>query len=394
MQLYFDYSATTPCRSEAIAAMEKVLRQHWGNPSSLHEWGQRSATALEQARMQVASLLHSSAESIIFTSGGTEANNLALWGVAQQYRQPQHMITSQVEHSAISKPMAALENQGWQITRLAVDRWGQVNSADLEAALQPNTALVSIIYGQSEVGTLQAIAELGAITRQRGILFHTDGVQVAGRLPLDMQTLPVDLLSLSSHKLYGPQGAGALYVRPGVNLEPLHRGGGQEMGLRSGTQALPAIVGFGVAAELAASELATEALRLQRLRDRLYHQLNALPGLHLTGHPWKRLPHHLSFTVTLKDGTPLSGKSLVRQLNLAGIGMSSGSACQSGQSIPSPVLVAMGYDEAMAKSSIRITLGRDTCEADIDWLAMVLKQQLAWAENPMAIAPPVVSLLA
>ncbi|MDG2990678.1 cysteine desulfurase [Candidatus Synechococcus calcipolaris G9] len=393
MQLYFDYSATTPCRSEAIAAMEEVLHNHWGNPSSLHEWGQRSATALEQARMQVASLLHGSGESIVFTSGGTEANNLALWGVAQQYAQPQHMITSQVEHSAISKPMAALERQGWQITRLAVDRWGQVNPVDLEGALQANTVLISIIYGQSEVGTLQAIAELGAIARQRGILFHTDGVQVAGRIPIDVQTLPVDLLSLSSHKLYGPQGAGALYIRPGVDLAAMNRGGGQEMGLRSGTQALPAIVGFGVAAELASNEVNAAGLQLQRLRDRLYHQLNALPGLHLTGHPWKRLPHHLSFTVTLADGTPLSGKSVVRQLNLAGIGISSGSACQSGQSIPSPVLMAMGYDEAMAKSSIRLTLGRDTSEADIDWLALVLKQQLEWAE-PSAIAPPTAPLFA
>ncbi|MFN4279663.1 cysteine desulfurase family protein [Thermosynechococcus sp.] len=383
MQLYFDYGATTPCRAEAVAAMVAAYGQQWGNPSSIHEWGQRSAIALEQARMQVASLIHARPEEIVFTSGGTEADNLALWGVCQRYRQPQHLIISAVEHAAVAKPAAALEAQGWQVTRLAVNHWGQVEPAQLRQALRENTVLVSIIYGQSEVGTLQPIAELAAICQEAGVLFHTDAVQVAGRLPLDVQRLGVDLLSLSSHKIYGPQGAGALYVRSGVDIEPFLRGGSQEFGRRAGTQAVPTIVGFGVAAEYAARELSTEQGRLAQLRDRLWQQLQDHPQVERTGHPWQRLPHHLSLIVRDRHGQPLNGKTLVRQLNLAGIGISAGSACQSGQTQPSPTLLAMGYDPETAKAGIRITLGRETTAADVDWLAMVLRQYLA-----EAIAPP------
>ncbi|WKT83943.1 MULTISPECIES: cysteine desulfurase family protein [unclassified Thermosynechococcus] len=383
MQLYFDYGATTPCRAEAIAAMVAAYEQQWGNPSSIHEWGQRAAIALEQARLQVAGLIHAQADEIIFTSGGTEADNLALLGICQRYRQPQHLIISAVEHSAVAQPAAALEAQGWQVTRLAVNHWGQVEPAQLRQALQPNTVLVSIIYGQSEVGTLQPIAELAAICQEAGVLFHTDAVQVAGRVPLDVQRLGVDLLSLSSHKIYGPQGAGALYVRSGVPLEPLLRGGGQELGLRAGTQAVPTLVGFGVAAEWVATELATEPMRLAQLRDRLWQQLQDHPQVERTGHPWQRLPHHLSLIVRDRHGQPLNGKTFVRQLNLAGIGISAGSACQSGQTQPSPTLLAMGYDPETAKAGIRITLGRETTAADVDWLAMVLRQYLA-----EAIAPP------
>jgi cysteine desulfurase len=376
MQVYLDYSATTPCRPEAQAAMTDLLTEQWGNPSSLHEWGQRAATVLEQSRMQVASLLHAPGDTIVFTSGGTEANNLAIFGVSHRYNQPQHMIISSVEHSAIAEPVKFLESQGWQVTRLPVDQQGRVNPLDLQAALRPQTILVSVIYGQSEVGTLQPISTLGSITQTHGALFHTDAVQVAGRLPLDLRSLPVDLLSLSSHKLYGPQGVGALYLRPGIQLAPLIFGGGQEMQLRSGTQALPAIAGFGLAAELAASELATEAQRLQGLQQRLLTQLRAIPGLNPTGDWHNRLPHHLSFTFANGVGTPISGKTIVRQMNLAGIGISAGAACASGKLTPSPVLKAMGYDDLTAQSGIRLTLGRATTLADIDWVAEVLRQVL------------------
>ncbi len=375
MQIYLDYSATTPTRPEAIATMQTVLTQQWGNPSSLHEWGQRAATVLELARIQVAGLINAPAESIIFTAGGTEADNLAIMGVARSYTTPQHIIISSVEHSAVSEPARLLELWGWQVTRLPVDTKGRVNPTDLENALQPNTVLVSIIYGQSEVGTLQPIEELGKIARSHGVLFHTDAVQVAGRLPIDVQQLPVDMLSLSSHKIYGIQGAGALYLRPGVELAPLVCGGGQESKLRSGTQAVPVIAGFGVAAELAAQELVTETPRLIRLRDRLFSHLADVPHLIPTGDRLHRLPHHVSFSV-IGESEKVTGKTLVRQMNLAGIAISAGSACHSGKLSPSPILLAMGYSDAVALGGIRFTLGRDTEEADVDWAAMVLKQVL------------------
>jgi cysteine desulfurase len=376
MQIYLDYSATTPTRPEAIALMQQALTQEWGNPSSLHHWGGQAATLLEQARMQVADLINASAEAIVFTSGGTESDNLAIMGVARQYDTPQHMIISSIEHSAIAEPARLLKRWGWQVTCLPVSTQGRIDPVDLKAALQSNTVLVSIIYGQSEVGTLQPIDILGQITRDHGALFHTDAVQVAGRLPIDVKRLPVDLLSLSSHKLYGPQGAGALYVRPGVNLVPLLGGGGQEFSLRSGTQAVPIIAGFGIAAELAAQEMAIETPRLIQLRDRLFDQLADVTALVPTGDRLHRLPHHASFYLCNADGERVSGKTLVRQMNLAGIGISAGSACSSGKLVPSPILKAMGYGDRAAKSGIRLSLGRQTTEADIDWAAMALKQIL------------------
>ncbi|MEL6814117.1 MAG: cysteine desulfurase family protein [Cyanobacteria bacterium J06598_3] len=385
MQIYLDYSATTPTRPEAIAAMNIAFEQSWGNASSLHQWGNQAAIALERARLQVASLINApTAESLVFTAGGSEANNLAVLGIAERYSRPQHLIISSVEHSAVAEPARHLRAKGWQVTQLPVNEQGAVSPAHLRNALQANTALVSIIYGQSEVGTLQPIAELVDITKAyarsgaNDILFHTDAVQVAGRLPIDVQQLTVDMLSLSSHKIYGPQGAGALYIKPDIQLGsrhplPIIRGGGQEHGLRSGTQAIPNIVGFGVAAELALDEMPAESLRLICLRDRLFAQLTDVEALAVTGDPRQRLPHHVSFC--LPEGK-LTGKALVRQMNLAGIGISAGSACHSGQLSPSPILKAMGYSDASAKSGIRLTLGKQTTEADVDWSALVLKQVL------------------
>lgn len=374
MQIYLDYSATTPTRPEVIALMQTILTSQWGNPSSLHQWGERASTVLERARIQVASLLNAVPDSIVFTSGGTESDNLAILGVARRYSTPQHLIISSVEHSAVSEPVRQLEQEGWRVTRLPVDERGRIDPLELRAALEPDTVLVSIIFGQSEVGTLQPIEALSQIVRAHGAVFHTDAVQVAGRLPIDVQQLPVDLLSVSSHKLYGPQGAGALYVRPGLELLPLLAGGGQEFNLRSGTQAVHCLAGFGLAAELAARDMATETPRLMRLRDRLFDQLSDLDTLIPTGDRWHRLPHHVSFYWRCGDGEQLSGKALVRQMNLAGIAISSGSACNSGKLIPSGVLRAMGHSDRAAKSGIRLTLGRHTTEADIDWTALVLKQ--------------------
>ncbi|MFN7255225.1 MAG: cysteine desulfurase family protein, partial [Microcystis sp.] len=374
MQIYLDYSATTPTHPQVIERVATILQHHWGNPSSLHTWGQDTATVIELAREQVAGLVNANPDQIIFTSGGTEADNLAIIGVAQQYNRPRHIIISSVEHSAIAEPCKQLEQQGWQITRLPVNRQGRVDPLDLKAAIQSDTVLISIIYGQSEVGTLQPIEELGSIARERGVLFHTDAVQVAARCDIDVRKLPVDLLSLSSHKIYGMQGSGALYVRAGVDILPLLRGGGQEKGLRSGTQTVPAIAAFGLAAELAQKDLISEKMRLMALRDRLFDLLADYPYLLPTGDRFYRLPHHVSFIVRPDDNSHITGKQLVRQLNLAGIGISSGAACHSGKLSPSPILKAMGYSDREALAGIRLTLGRDTSAADIDWTALVLKQ--------------------
>ena len=375
MQIYLDYSATTPTRSEVVNLMQTVMAQEWGNPSSLHVWGNRSATLLEQARTRVGNLIHAPAETIVFTSGGTEANNLAIFGITQQFSIPQHLIISNVEHSAISEPARYLEAHGWQVTRLPVDAWGLVSAADLVRSIQPNTVLISIIWGQSEIGTIQPIAQLAEIARSHNILFHTDAVQVAGRLPIDVGALPIDLLSLSSHKLYGPQGCGALYIRSGVTVLPILLGGGQESGERSGTQAVPTIAGFGLAAELIAAEMSVETVRLTELRDLLFEQLLGT-ALKPTGSPTDRLPHHASFCLPDADGLQQNGKTLVRQMNLAGIGISAGAACSSGKLEPSLILRAIGHDDRIAKTGIRLTFGRGTTTADVEWTAVVLRQIL------------------
>lgn len=385
MQIYLDYSATTPPHPLVLERVQQLCATAWGNPSSLHHWGNRAATLLEMARMQVAGLIGASnPDQIIFTAGGTEADNLAIFGITNQYPEPQHLIISSVEHPAIAKAAHYLVTQGWQVTSLPVDHLGRVSPTDLATAIQPNTVLISIIYGQSEVGTIQSIAELGAIAKQHQVLFHTDAVQVAGRLPLDMTTLPVDLLSLSSHKIYGLQGAGALYVREGVELAPMLYGGGQENNHRSGTQNLPGIVAFGQAAELAQTSLPTETPRLSQLRDLLFDLMADCEHLHITGDRHQRLPHHASFALC-KDSPllGLTGKTLVRQMNLAGIGISAGSACHSGTLNPSVILRAMGYSDQQALSGIRLTLGAQTQVEDIEWTAIALKQILQRHLSPL-----------
>jgi cysteine desulfurase len=371
--LYFDHSATTPPRPEVIEAMRLAMQESWGNPSSLHAWGERAAMAMERARQQVAELLNCEPETLLFTSGGTESNNLALFGVAQRYSTPQHLIISSVEHASVENAARRLQAQGWKVTRLPVNAAGQVDPQTLLRALQPTTVLVSIVHGQNEVGSLQPIAELGRLCRQAGVLFHTDAVQTVGRIPLDLAQLPVDLLSLSGHKLYGPQGVGALYVRPGVELQPLLRGGGQERRLRAGTQGIPAIVGLGVAAALAAQELQQETARLRQLQRQLAQLLASVPGLRLTGPSdlEQRLPHHLSYCTAA-----MPGNVLAREMSRQGIAISAGSACSSGQRIPSRILLAMGYSEAEALGSIRLSLGKATTQAAVEQVAQSLRALL------------------
>lgn len=377
MQIYLDHGATTPARPEVINLMADVMRSQWGNPSSLHEWGERSTMAIERSRLQVASLLNADPEGIIFTSGGTESDNMVIMGIARQYRTPQHMIISSVEHSAIRLPAQYLEQHGWEITRLPVDRQGCVNPKDLAQALRPNTVLVSIIAAQNEVGTIQPIEKLGQICRNADVLFHTDAVQAIGKMPIDVQVLPIDLLSLSAHKFYGLQGIGALYINPLTtkkrSLIPLIQGGGQERGYRSGTQAVAAIAGLGLAAELAEKELVSESARLTKLRDRLYTLLADIPDLIPTGAiASERLPHHLSFYHKHIDG-----RRLVREMNFAGLAISSGSACSSGAIEPSTILLEMGYSPTAARNSIRLTLGKSNNEADIEWTSLAMHQILS-----------------
>jgi len=377
MQIYLDHGATTPARPEVIELMTDVMRSQWGNPSSLHWWGERSTMAIERSRLQVASLISADPEGIIFTSGGTESDNMVLMGIARQYRTPQHMIISSVEHSAVRLPASYLEQYGWDITRLPVNRQGRVDPKDLARSLRPNTVLVSIITAQNEVGTIQPIEKLGQICRNADVLFHTDAVQAIGKMSIDVQALPIDLLSLSAHKFYGTQGIGALYINPVTtkmrSLIPLIQGGGQERGHRSGTQAVAAIAGLGLAAELAEQELVTESIRLTKLRDRLYDLLADIPDLIPTGAMGNdRLPHHLSFYHQYIDG-----RRLVREMNFAGIGISSGSACSSGAIEPSSILLEMGYSPTDSRNSIRLTLGKSNNDADIDWTALAMHQILS-----------------
>lgn len=371
--LYLDHSATTPPRPEVIEAMQVAMTSAWGNSSSLHQWGQRAALAMEIARQQVADLLGAEPEQILWTSGGTESNNLALLGVARQYPDPHHLIISSVEHPSVENCARQLELAGWQVTRLPVNSEGWVDPDQLKAALQPNTVLVSIVHGQNEVGVVQPIQALAQLCRDAGVLFHSDCVQTAGRLPLAVDPLAVDLLSISGHKIYGPQGIGALFVREGVRLSPLFYGGGQERQLRSGTQALPAIVGLGVAAQLAQQEMTQETQRLRSLQRYLSQALAQIPALIPVG-PRDlrlRLPHHLSYCVRDRTGT-----SLVQQLDRVGIAISAGSACSRGQLIPSRVLLAMGHTAAEALGTIRISLGKATTTAALDQIVASLQQIL------------------
>lgn len=378
MQIYLDSCATTAPRLEVVNLVTKVLKENWGNPSSVHHWGERASMILEKSRFSVASLLGAkNSDSIIFTSGGTEANNLAIFGVTSNYSTPQHIIISSVEHSAIAQPALMLERQGWQVTRLPVDKEGRINPEDLQKELRENTVLVSIIYGQSEIGTIQPIKELATITKTYSkALFHTDAVQVVGRISVNVEDLGVHLLSISAHKFYGIQGAGALYIKQGVKLYPTVGGGGQEQGLRSGTQAIPAIAGLGLAATLAEKELEGENLRLKGLRDYFIDlMLENCPQLSITGHRYFRLPHHSSFIIN-HPSPEVTGRKIVRELNLAGIAASAGSACSSGSSLPSPVLLSLGYSPQIATTGIRFSCDHTTTKEDLQWTMMVVKQIL------------------
>lgn len=364
--VYLDYNATTPAAPEVAGAVMRCLSDTFGNPSSSHELGQRAAAIVTEARGSVARLIGAQAEEVIFTGCATEANNLALLGVARASTGKRHLVISAIEHPAVMAPAQQLEREGWALTVLPVDRFGRVSAADVQAALRPDTVLVSIMHANNEVGTLQPIREIAAVTRPRGVLLHTDAAQSAGKLPLDVYALGVDLLTLAGHKFYAPKGVGALYVRRGTPIARILFGADQERGLRPGTENVPAIAGLGAATELALAHLPMAA-RLRDRRDALHQRLlAAIPDLHLNGHPYERLPNtlHVSFP-------GVSGRALLHAAR-ADVAASVGSACHSEHDAVSGVLAAMGCDAARARGAVRFSTGWPTTEKDIEWAAEAL----------------------
>lgn len=380
-RIYMDHSATTPVDPEVVKAMTESLAANYGNPSSLHDFGEQARLAILKARKQVADLIGADSSEIVFTSGGTEANNMAIIGTAQnKKKRGRHLITSAIEHHAVLNAFHYLQNQGYELTILPVNVVGQVNPDDLKQAIREDTILVSIMQANNEIGTIQAIPVLGEICRSRGIIFHTDAVQSVGRIPVDVKELNVDLLSLSGHKFYGPKGVGALYVRSGVQVDPLFHGGGQENKLRSGTENLPGIAGIGKAAELAQLNMQDRINRLQEMGQLLYSRImNEIPEAYLTGHPGARLPGHLSFVFP-----GVEGQALLTFLNTDGIAASGGAACSSNSFAVSHVLKALMIRDDAAGSSLRLSLGKDNRPEDIDYLMEVLpplieRMRLLWS---------------
>jgi cysteine desulfurase len=391
VMIYLDHSATTAVDPRVVAAMMPFWSESYGNPSSIYGLGRKAAAALEGARTRVAALLNCQPGEIVFTGGGTESDNLALRGVglAQAARGRRHIITTPIEHHAVLHTAADLaEHFDFDVTYLPVDRHGIVDPAAVEASIRADTALISVMAANNEVGTVEPIAEIGAVARRYGVPFHTDAVQAAGHLPLDVTSLNVDLLALSAHKFYGPKGVGLLYVRRGVKLQPLQTGGDQERGRRSGTENVASLVGMAHALELAQSELAASASRLSALRERLASGLlERIPEVEITGHPVQRLSGHLSLII---HGTDAEG--ILIALDLTGIAASSGSACSSGAPTASHVLTAMGFASADAMGALRLTLGRENTEADVDfvieWLPEIVARVRAMNPNLQAGASP------
>ena len=369
-RVYMDYAAATPVDERVLAAMAPFHSDKFGNPSSLHGAGREPRKALEEARTKVASLLNAKRkEEIIFTSGGTEANNIGIKGVAMRMRnEGKHIVTSAIEHISVLNIMKFLEKNGFEVTYVKPTNDGFVDLGELERALRKDTVLASIMYANNEIGTLQPIDEIGKLLEERDIYFHVDAVAAAGKVPIDVQKSKIDLLSVSSNDLCGPKGAGALYVRDGTRIEAVSQGGGQERGLRSGSEDMPAIVGFGTAAGLAAFEMGPEGERLKGLRDRLIKGL--LEGVEesfLNGHPTKRLPNNANFRFRYVEG-----ESMLLQLDMKGISVSSSSPCTSKSLLPSHVLLACNIPTEEAQSAIQFTLGKGNTAEEVDFVLEVL----------------------
>lgn len=366
MKIYLDYAATTPVDPRVLRAMLPYFSKKFGNTMSLHFFGQEAKTALEESRQEIADLIKAKPEEVIFTGSATESNNLALKGVAFARRKG-HIIISSIEHDCVLESAEWLELQGFEITKLSVDKYGLVNPLDVEKTIKPETILVSIIHASNEIGTIQDLTAIGKICRQKGVYFHTDASQSFGKIPIDVNKMNIDLLTANSRKMYGPPGAGLLFVRQGVKITPLLHGGGHESGLRSSTVNMPAIIGFAAAVKIAQKEMAKDAKHETKLRDKLIKNILKIPGTHLNGHPEKRLPNNLNIWFDF-----IEGESIIIQLDLLGVAASTGSACSSAKLEPSHVLLALGLKPEQAHGSLRLSIGRWTKESEIDYLLKVL----------------------
>jgi cysteine desulfurase len=367
--IYLDNAATTPVRPEVVRAMLTCFTDAYGNPASIHSHGQEAGAQVSRARGQLAELIGAADEDVIFTGGGSESDNQALKGVFEALSERgNHIITSVIEHPAITETCHFLETRGARVTYLPTDTEGLVDPEAVRRAITEKTILVSVMLANNEIGTVEPIAEISRVTREAGVYLHTDAVQAVGHIPVDVDALGVDMLSLSAHKLYGPKGIGALYVRPGTRLAPLIHGGEQERGLRSGTLNVPGIVGLGAAAALAGGELEAEEKRLSALRDGFIQKLEArIPGCYFNGHRTRRLPGNVNVCIEHIDG-----EAMLVNLDLAGISVSTGSACASMGNAPSHVLAALGVPPERAHGSLRFSLGHETTAADIDRVMEVL----------------------
>ena len=370
-RVYMDNAATTALRRDVLDAMMPYLTDIYGNPSSLHYFGQEAHKAVENARHQVASALNAEDNEIVFTGCGTEADNMALKGIAEKYQSKgNHIITSSVEHHAILHTCEYLEKHGFEVTYLPVDEYGMVKAEQVRDAIRSDTILVSIMFANNEVGTIMPIKEIGAVCREKGVFFHTDAVQAVGHVAIDVKAMNIDLLSLSAHKLHGPKGVGALYIRKGIVVPPLLHGGAQERRKRAGTENVAGIVGLGKAIEIACSDIEGTAKRMCYLRDKLINGIEvSIPEVKLNGHRTERLPGNVNFSIKY-----IEGESILLMLDINGIAASSGSACTSGSLDPSHVLLAMGMPHETAHGSLRLTLGDDTTEDDIDYVLEVLPE--------------------
>jgi cysteine desulfurase len=380
MRIYLDYAATTPLDPRILEAMKPYFYKKFGNSMSLHSWGREAKQALEESRETVAKFINANSEEIVFTGSATESINSVLKGIAFANKEKgKHIITSAIEHHAVLESCKWLEKQGFELTYLPVDKYGLIDLEKLRNSIRDDTILVSIMHANNEIGTIEPIGEIGKLCKERGALFHTDAVQSFGKIPIDVNKMSIDLLSLSAHKFYGPKGVGATFIRKGVKIEPLLHGGGHEFGLRSSTENVASIVGLAEAVRLIAKEMKSEAKKLTKLRDYLIKNVLKIENSHLNGHPIKRLPNNANFWFAF-----IEGEALVVQLDSYGIAASTGSACSSSTLEPSHVLMAIGLKHEEAHGSLRLSLGKYTTKAEIDYTIKVLPKVV---ENLRKISP-------